>query len=113
MPKRSSSASEYALRSTPILCVAGIAIAAVGHLAGMPLTRKVGTGIFLCGFAVWCFANGISLLSGLVRTVRRDRFRAFSDEPWSTAFFVFNILVLFFSGSFLVWWALSGREFSD
>jgi len=106
-------AYRYALRSVPILCVTGIAIATVGHFAGMSLVRKIGTGTLLCGFAVWFFAHGLFHLWSLVRTVRRAGFRTLADEPWSSAiFFLITVTALFFGG-FLVWWAFSGKEFSE
>jgi hypothetical protein len=111
--KRSTSAYELAVRSVPAFCIAGIAVAIVGHVFGFPLVRKIGTGTLLFGFAVWCFANGLSHLWGLVRTIRQDGFRAFSDEPWSSTFYVLTTITALIFGGFLVWWAFSGIEFSE
>ena len=102
----SSSIYGYAIRSIPILCVTGFITVLVGHFTHRPWAMTVGTCLFLSGLAVWGLANGGAFLWGFLRTVRRDGFRVFVEQPWSSAFYVFLMLFLLSAGGFFVWFII-------
>src|SRR5438045_320685 len=103
MRKPSCNVYGAAIRSIPILCVTGWVTVLVGSLTDRPWAMKLGTCLFLSGFAVWGLANGGAFLWGFLHTVRRDGFRVFVEHPWSSAFYVFIMLFFIYAGGFFVW----------
>jgi hypothetical protein len=112
MRSPSSSIYSYAIRSIGILCVAGIITVLVGHFTHRPWAMTLGTCLFFSGFAVWGLANGGAFLWGFVRTVRRDGFRVFVEQPWSSAFYVLLMLFLLSAGGCFVWFIIRASAHS-
>jgi hypothetical protein len=103
MHKSSSTAYDYAIRSIPILCIAGIVTLIVGVVGERQWVMRVGTCLFLSGFVVWGFANGSGFLWAFIHTIRKHGFRVFKEQPWSSAFIVLVMLFLFYAGYQFVW----------
>ena len=109
----SSSIYGYAIRSIPILCVAGLITVLAGHFTHRPWAMTLGTCLFLSGFAVWGLANGGAFVWGFLRTVRRDGFRVFVEQPWSSALYVLLMLFLLTAGGFFVWFIIRASGHSE
>lgn len=103
MRKRSASIYSYAIRSIIWLCVTGWLLGLAGALAERDWLIRLGTGLFLLGFAVWGLANGGGFLWGFVRTVRKSGFRVFVEQPWSSAFYVLFMVFLLYMGGTFIW----------
>jgi hypothetical protein len=72
----------------------------------------LGACLFLSGFAVWGLANGGAFVWGFLRTVRRDGFRVFVEQPWSSALYVLLMLLLT-AGGFFVWFIIRASAHSQ
>lgn len=80
-PTHFSQLCERALRCIPFLCVTGFVVVVIGALTRHSIMMKIGTALFLSGFAVWGLANGGGLCWTLVCAVREKGFRAVLAHP--------------------------------
>jgi acyl carrier protein len=92
-----------AFRSIPIFCLAGFGVIAFGAFVQRSVVMKLGTGLFLFGFAVWALANGGVSVWELIQTVRADGLKELTTRPWSTLFRLLFAVFLLVAGGFFVW----------
>lgn len=92
-----------AIRCIPILCLTGFVVIIAGILAQRSFMMKLGTGLFLAGFAVWGLANGGGFAWGLLLAVREQGFKELRAHPW--AMLLLTLLATFFLavGGFFIW----------
>jgi hypothetical protein len=88
MRKHASYTYNYALWISLILAVVGFGIILTGSIAQISWALRIGTGLFLLGFAGWGFANGGAFVWGFLRTLHRYGIREFVSHPWSSALYI-------------------------
>jgi hypothetical protein len=78
-------------------------VIAFGAFVQRSVVMKLGTGLFLFGFAVWALANGGVSVWELIQTVRTDGLKELTARPWSTLFRLLFAVFLLVAGGFFVW----------
>ena len=97
------SAYGIATRSMPVLCGSGFIISCIGFTIGPEWVGRVGTNLFLSGFAVWGLANGGAFLWGFKKSLRQHGLKIFIERPWSSAFYVLLMVFFLAVGVLFVW----------
>lgn len=103
LPPASAKLYDRAIRSIPVLCFTGFAVIVVGILIPKPIVMKLGTGLFLSGFAVWGLANGGGFAWQLVLLIREKGLKALAAHPWATVFWLLIAAFFLYVGGFFVW----------
>jgi len=94
---------DWAIQSIPYLCITGWVTALLGAILGRDWAVRLGTCLFLSGFAVWGLANGGGLLWEYIQTIRERGFRVFTEQPLWSFFYALFVLFLVCMGGWFLW----------
>src|SRR6185369_17000901 len=85
-PRKASEPYERALRTIPWLCISGFIVVVISFITRKPDLTRIGTALFLSGFAVWGLVNGVEMIRRLVKELRGQSSKEKTHRPWGLFF---------------------------